>query len=269
MRKLNNKGFAISTIFYSIIIIGILVMAMLYSTLAFRKKSESDFVDTIEENMNKETYGTANCSVLKNNGSGINTGDVIRCDMERFYVIETSNTQIYMLATNILTQNSLNVRQLRDTELPIVAEFSKNYDASGQESATGKPYWQYYTIPSSRTIALKENYGLSYPTFVFDVNSPIYEYLTQYQLFLRKKLLVTSAHVTLINYKQITTLNNTSSTNSWVRINYNWYTGIASSESPSPQIYIVTPSGLVESSYNSNNVYIRPVVVISKKELGL
>lgn len=119
MKKINNKGFAISTVIYSILIIAILVMGMLYSTVAFRKKASSDFINNIEEDLTSRkiksyticraattlheyisgtddiVYGTlASTGVLK-------TGDAFDCDIngdnifddesERFYYVSPEN----------------------------------------------------------------------------------------------------------------------------------------------------------------------------------
>lgn len=44
---MNNKGFAISTMLYGLIIIIALVMIMILSTMAFNRKSSREFTSTI------------------------------------------------------------------------------------------------------------------------------------------------------------------------------------------------------------------------------
>ena len=50
--KLNNKGFAISTIIYGLLLMAVLVMTMLLTTMSFNKKSSNDFVKKIENDLN-------------------------------------------------------------------------------------------------------------------------------------------------------------------------------------------------------------------------
>lgn len=50
---MNEKGFAISTILYGILIMATLVMTMLIGTMAFTRKSTIDLVSGIEEDLNK------------------------------------------------------------------------------------------------------------------------------------------------------------------------------------------------------------------------
>ena len=48
---MNNKGFAISTMLYGLIIIIVLVMVMILSTMAFNRKSSREFTSTIVKNL--------------------------------------------------------------------------------------------------------------------------------------------------------------------------------------------------------------------------
>ena len=52
MKKLNNKGFAISTIIYAVLIIAVLIMGMLLSTMVFSKKTTDDLVYSVEKDLN-------------------------------------------------------------------------------------------------------------------------------------------------------------------------------------------------------------------------
>ena len=49
---LNNKGFAISTILYSLLIMAAIILFLLIGSQSFEKKSTNDFVSTIEEELN-------------------------------------------------------------------------------------------------------------------------------------------------------------------------------------------------------------------------
>lgn len=50
---MNQKGFAVSTILYGILIMAMLIMTLLIGTMAFTKKSTTDLVGSVEEDLNK------------------------------------------------------------------------------------------------------------------------------------------------------------------------------------------------------------------------
>ena len=45
--KLNNKGFAISTLLYGLIVIIIMIAALIISIMAFNRTESKDLVDTV------------------------------------------------------------------------------------------------------------------------------------------------------------------------------------------------------------------------------
>ena len=53
MRKLNNKGFAISTLIYGLAIMGIMIVAILMATMAQTRSNTRTLVKTIEEDLNR------------------------------------------------------------------------------------------------------------------------------------------------------------------------------------------------------------------------
>ncbi len=59
---MNERGFAISTILYGILIMAMLIMTLLIGTMAFTRKSNVDLVGQIEEELNKcVRYTDASC----------------------------------------------------------------------------------------------------------------------------------------------------------------------------------------------------------------
>ena len=52
MRNLNNKGFAISTILYSLLVMATLILFLLIGNLSFERRSTDDFVSDIEDELN-------------------------------------------------------------------------------------------------------------------------------------------------------------------------------------------------------------------------
>ena len=60
--RLNNKGFAISTMLYGLLIIAVLLIFMLLSIVAFNKKSSDDFVRQVEQELLTIKDNTKTCS---------------------------------------------------------------------------------------------------------------------------------------------------------------------------------------------------------------
>ena len=53
MKKLNNKGFAITTVIYGLAILGILLMALLMSTMSQSRSNNNDITRSIEDELNR------------------------------------------------------------------------------------------------------------------------------------------------------------------------------------------------------------------------
>lgn len=66
MKKLNNKGFAISTMLYGLLIIILLVVAMILSTMAFSRKNSREFTEKIVDDLEKsKKYVYDNKNIVK------------------------------------------------------------------------------------------------------------------------------------------------------------------------------------------------------------
>ena len=50
--RLNNKGFAISTVLYSLLIMATLILFLLLGNLSFERRTTSDFVDNVKTELN-------------------------------------------------------------------------------------------------------------------------------------------------------------------------------------------------------------------------
>lgn len=74
MRNLNNKGFAISTILYSLLVMATLVLFLLIGNFSFERRSTNDFVSDIEDNLNNFAEDANNNESESGGGSG-ETGD--------------------------------------------------------------------------------------------------------------------------------------------------------------------------------------------------
>ncbi len=51
--NMNNKGFAISTVLYSLIILMSLLLFLLIGTMSFSRDNSSELVDQVEEELNE------------------------------------------------------------------------------------------------------------------------------------------------------------------------------------------------------------------------
>lgn len=57
MRRLNNKGFAITTALYSLLVMAALIFFLLIGNLSFERRSTDDFVSDIEDDLNELSNG--------------------------------------------------------------------------------------------------------------------------------------------------------------------------------------------------------------------
>ena len=53
MKKMNNKGFAVSTMLYGLLIVIVLVMGMIISIMAFNRKNSKEFTQTVVDELEK------------------------------------------------------------------------------------------------------------------------------------------------------------------------------------------------------------------------
>ena len=60
MRKLNNKGFAVSTVLYGLLIMLTLIVILLMSHMSNNRKNTSTLVKKVEEELNRFSETTAN-----------------------------------------------------------------------------------------------------------------------------------------------------------------------------------------------------------------
>lgn len=95
MKKLNNKGFAISTMLYGLLILIVLIIAMILSTMAFNRKNSREFSEKIVDDLeSKERYFYTNQNIViayTYDENNCVTGDEDTCQQ---ISLTTSNTDI-------------------------------------------------------------------------------------------------------------------------------------------------------------------------------
>ena len=152
-----------------------------------------------------------------------------------------------------------------------VDESKKQNGCSGDEC-----YYGYWSDDTSNHNLLSK-YGTSYPAYVFDSNSLLYEPLNNYKNYLKNTLNKSSITTKLITYEELTDLGcsednySCASAPSWVH-STNYWSGTAHSSS---YVYFVTSydgSGNVAGFGAVNFNYslflgLRPVITIKKSEL--
>ena len=246
MKRLNNKGFAISTIIYSILIIAILIMAMLYGTLAFTKKTETDFVNNVEEELNTTKLP------CKTSSSTYSVGTVITCDTESFYVIKNYRDKIDIISQKYLNTDD-NQQKIEGTKIAF---------------STSR-YW--LVDPTGEVAFIKNIYGDSFPlNLPLDSNTKLYNPIKEYEFFLKNALNVTTAVATWPNKDDMTSLGCTTTTQTsyeWLK-NSTFWLGSVDYDNEEHKVFIISNGKLDYSNYDNNNVYIRVKVTIDKKEVS-
>ena len=193
-------------------------------------------------------------------GDGTQVGDEICIDTECFYVISSTDSTVTMLAKY---------------NLYVGGEYNSSWIAYGEE-ATGKQdstmlgYNPPHIKPYKGTTKFSDtNYWSStvssYPAYVYDSNSILYNYVENYKTYL-STLGVTPIEARLITYEELISLgcsgSSCSSAPSWVYSTTYW----SGSANSSYNVWYVLSRGDFNSIYYSydNNFGCRPVITISR-----
>ena len=62
MRRLDNRGFAFSTILYGLMLLGIMIIFVIMSTMQTNRQTNKDFVKKIEDELNRFSLTNTNLS---------------------------------------------------------------------------------------------------------------------------------------------------------------------------------------------------------------
>lgn len=222
-------------------------------------------------------------------------GDEFCLDTECFYVISDNGDSVTALAKyNLLVGKNVTVN-LDGYQVTSISDIDSSTPGYGIQSESAKGFDMTnpngvgaiifetndnnigYWVDDNRN--LKPQYGTSYPVFVFDSNSNLYQPLKNYENHLKNTLGKSSATATLLTYEQAVSLgcvydNYCSSDNAWVHSTSYW-TGSASTNNTVYAIQAYQSLGFfgaansddVDFSNAANAAGLRPVITISKSEI--
>lgn len=202
-----------------------------------------------------EAQNTSTLCSIKS-GSGENIGDEIICGTESFYVINSNTENIKMIA-----KYNLNV--------------GGNINPEGVEAIQDKDCFGYKEgFPTYGSVAFSSNNYWASTTgneFIYNENSNIYQYLANYQTYLRSKARVASAEVSLMSLADAQNLGcnlsigNCSTAYPFVYQTSYW---LGSGADVSNVYSIGSNNTFIPSLYNTDQVLgVRPVVTITKGDI--
>ena len=173
---------------------------------------------------------------LETVGSEVAIGD------ERFYVMSNSNGQVKMLAKNNITLETT----------------PKQSSSNSTVKFSTTNYWFNGT-------SLKSQYGTSYPTYVYDSNSNIYNYIENYKIYLESQgteieeaYLIKKEELEALGCSKSSVFFSCLTAPSWVYSTWHW-TGTAYNDT---YMFTVVDNGALEPYLYSSTIGIRPVIVV-------
>ena len=167
---------------------------------------------------------------------------------------------------NIVSNNGLTITLLAKEKIDLSTNKPKQNSNAGESIFSNGPYWCSYS-------EIKPGYGTSYPTFVYDSNTVIYQYVEAYEKYLKEDLGLSSASASLISHNQL--INDlgcvdsgceSSSYISWIKKSYNWWTGSATF---CDHLIYVNNAGHTYYYWSGVEIGIRPVITVSKSDLNI
>ena len=252
------------------------------------------FVQTDEDATIDVQVPTAACTTFDKKDA-YNVGDEIAlCNndtnkSEDFYVISDNGDTVTALAKyNLLVGNEIEVDNLGSTNIVRNDPIDPSTPGYGLQSSSARGAVSDNTVKTG-TIAFAENknngygywkgsngkplskYGTSYPVWVFDENSLLYEPLNNYESYIKTTLGKTSVSTSLLTYEQATSLgcdkdsHTCEAAPSWVYETSYWLGSAYIGDG----VWYVGTNGFFSFYYFSNDrrFGLRPVITISKTDL--
>lgn len=109
--KLGNKGFAISTIMYMVLILALIITACMLAVLNTRGNILNKLKDTVQKEINAESEGNNIICKLKEGSGEYTLGDLYTCDVANteeynFYLLSQADTTIDLVMEDKLIFDS-------------------------------------------------------------------------------------------------------------------------------------------------------------------
>ena len=139
MKKLNNKGFAISSLLYGLLLVAFLVVAVLMSIMASNRQNTSTLVDKIEEELNRQSISTAEYSY-----TGYTQEFVVPYGKAGWYKIE-----LWGASAEDYEEDGHQGRGTYTSGLIYLAENEHLYIEVGEKGSTSSPGLAYNQIKST------------------------------------------------------------------------------------------------------------------------
>lgn len=113
---LNNRGFAISTVLYSMLVMATLIMFLLIGHFSFERDSTSDFVNDIKAELNGSYSGSASSNVVAVNSDDTVSGSLVDINgdpitvTDKFKIVSSVNdSYVINIENNAISTNDANV----------------------------------------------------------------------------------------------------------------------------------------------------------------
>ena len=230
---------------------------------------------TVNGGTKEYSYGIEEPSVAKvcelsdedSNGK-YSVGDIVTCTFEesteQFYVIEDEDEDTTE-GMSMLAMYNLNVGTNTYTEGTIGIQNSlAKGSVDGETTFYGTVAFSDSVYWADEEYNLLTQYGTSYPAYVYNGSSNLYQYVNSYEAYLKDNG-VGSASATLISYEQANDLKANKDDPSWLYSTAYW-TGSASAYG---DVWVVSSRGafLSDSYVNSIPSGVRPVITISTSDI--
>lgn len=106
--KLNNRGFAISTMMYMILVLALLIMTLVLAILNSRSKILNNLKEKVQNEVNDTSVNTNYICIGVNKYDAYEVGDLYDCDVSntesyQFYIIKDNDTTVDFVMSEPLT----------------------------------------------------------------------------------------------------------------------------------------------------------------------
>ena len=202
------------------------------------------------------------CTLDDKDSDGVaSLSDVITCGTESFYVMYNENNEITMLSMyNLYVGYSYNDDTDLKGELPLLENATNKQNEIAKGYVSGDSNYYGVVIFSDSLYWGNEEFA-----FVYNENSNLYQYVSEYEKILKEDFKVSSAKATLISYQQLVDLETNKGNPSWLYSTSYWSGSARNNE---PDIYAIHANDRwSKTTYDDLGCGVRPVITISTSEI--